>query len=88
VFEASSGKLSYQEDHDEAAAPRQIVLGLLSPVWLPNSSVLLVPVLGDDAGVELVNVISGKRLRLSLAADGSVIPPQVSQRLGELMSPP
>jgi WD40 repeat protein len=86
VFETSSGKLLHQQELQHAPASRQFVLGLLSPVWLPKSSVLLAPVLGDDAGVDLVNVISGKRLRLSLAADGSIITPQGSQGLGELMS--
>jgi WD40 repeat protein len=84
VFEASSGKLLHQQALDQAAAPRQLVLGLLSPVWLPNRPVLLLPVLGDDAGVEVLNVISGKRSRLSLAADGSVITPKGNQGLGEL----
>jgi WD40 repeat protein len=86
VFETNSGKLLHQQNLDQAAAPRQLVLGLLSPVWLPNSSVLLVSVLGDDAGVEVVNVISGKRLRLSLAADGRVIIPKGSHSLADLMS--
>jgi WD40 repeat protein len=86
VFEASSGKLLHQQKLDQAAAPRQLVLGLLSPVWLPNSSLLLAPVLGDDAAVEVVNVISGKRLRWSLAANGSVITPKGSQGLAELMN--
>jgi hypothetical protein len=62
-----------------------LVLGL-SACEQPNSSVLLVPVLGDDAAVDVVNVISGERLRVSLAADGSVNTPKGSQGLGELMS--
>jgi hypothetical protein len=86
VFDASSGKLLHQQNLDQAPAPRQFVLGLLSPVWLPNSPVLLVPVLGDDAAVDVVNVISGERVRLSLAADGSVITPKGSQGLAEIMS--
>jgi WD40 repeat protein len=72
VFDASSGKLLQRLDLEEAAALRQLQLGLSSPAWLPQSSVLLLPVLGDAGAVRLLNVVDGKQARVALRADGSL----------------
>lgn len=81
VYDATSGKRLHRVALEQSAASRQAQLGLGSPVWLPHSTLLLVPVLGNDAALDLVDVRRGRQLRLSLTAAATAVTPGGAEEL-------
>lgn len=81
VYDADSGKQLHHVALEQPAAPRQAQLGLGSPVWLPQSGLLLVPVLGNDAALDLVDVPSSRQLRVSLTAAATTVTSGAAEEL-------
>jgi WD40 repeat protein len=75
VYDATSGKQLHRVALEQPAASRQAQVGLGSPVWLPHTALLVVPVLGNDAALDLVDVQRGRQLRVSLTAEATAVTP-------------
>src|SRR6478736_922487 len=69
VVARDSGRVLVSERPSANAASHQRVVGLLSPSWLPDKPVLVVPVPGNDQLLELWNVAHGTHLWFALDLD-------------------